>query len=155
MHLDIIKPLRLKKNTRFLLILVGVFAMGVAIGLLISSPILSIFVGGGGIALIALLCDVFKYILASGKKPFIDYREVIVENSSLQQHGGDYKSTIYFLIIANKTENTIAESCKASFESSDMPLSRFYAIWQISDQEGISIGHSERYIYQNRLQITY
>jgi hypothetical protein len=69
---------------------------------------------------------------------------VIVENSSLGQHGGDYRSTIYFLIIANKTENTIAESCKASFESSDIPLSRFYAIWQISDQEGISIGHSER-----------
>jgi hypothetical protein len=135
--------MRLRKNTRFLVTLAGVFAIGVAVGLLISSPILSIFFGTGGIAVIALLRDAFKDILASGKRPFIDYNDVKTKRWTQRQHGGEYTYTTYFLIITNATRNTTAEGCKASIESLDIPISRFYAIWQISDSEGISIAQDE------------
>jgi hypothetical protein len=61
--------LRLKKNTRFIILLVGVFALGVATGALIF-PI-SIIVGSGAISVIALLRDVFKDVLAYGRRPSI------------------------------------------------------------------------------------
>ena len=83
--------MRLKKNIRFLLILIGVFFVGLAIGMGMTSPILSIFVASGGTAVIALLRDVIKDILSSGKKPFIEYGDVSVENRSHRQHSGEYK----------------------------------------------------------------
>jgi hypothetical protein len=73
----------------------------------------------------------------------LQFGELVVRNTSFDQHGGTYYHSIYFLEVVNNAPNTVAENCRGSITVFGTQIANRSSIWEKNYKENIEIAHKE------------
>ncbi len=81
-------------------------------------------------------------ILPQGANPVLAYGRTIVRRTRMQQHGGVYRRSTYFVEVTNSIPNTTARNCRGSLTIHGSNIINQRTVWE-NHQESIDIGHNE------------